>query len=77
MYIICKNNVFCRYTHYSITDDDTGPDNDATNRRVAMDFLREMKERKANNEANPPDTENVIYACTLYSNIITKIGAVI
>jgi hypothetical protein len=39
--------------HYTITDDDAGPDNDAANRRIAMDFISELKQRKAS-QGNAP-----------------------
>jgi hypothetical protein len=39
--------------HYTITDDDAGPDNDAANRRIAMDFIAELKQRKAS-QGNAP-----------------------
>lgn len=35
-----------RYTHYTITDDDVALDGDTVNRRVAMDFLADLKHRK-------------------------------
>lgn len=68
-----------RYAHYTITDDDAGPDNDAANRRIALDFMSELKTRKAAQETPAPanqDSDVCLWEkkCALRKGVLRRIS---